>query len=124
MNKKSSTNEPVLISLIGPSQQLGLESQLKEWCQDATSAPYGHLFIDVTPKTVDLLRYCTNSDSIPSKFYLPAGTETKFLDDEHTKRLYTPNISNIFPKTSKIVRPPLSKSFHSVPQRMSCKLAT
>ena len=62
-------------------QQLILRSQLKEWYQDATSIPYGHLLIDLGPKTVDSLRYCTNSGSIPSKLYLPAGTETKFLDD-------------------------------------------
>ena len=29
------------------SQQLGLGSQLKEWYQDATSVPYGHLLIDL-----------------------------------------------------------------------------
>ena len=106
------------------SQQLCLGSQLKEWYQDATSNPYGHLLVDLTPKTVDSLRYCTNSGSVPSKFYLPAGTETKFLDNEHTVRLYTPNISNIFPKTSKTIHPPLSKTFYSIPQRMSSKLAT
>ena len=39
------------------SQQLGLGSQLKEWYQDATTTPYGHLLIDLTPKTVDSLRY-------------------------------------------------------------------
>ena len=106
------------------SQQQGLGSQLKEWYQDATSTPYGHLLIDLTPKTVDSLRYCPNSGSVPSKFYLPAETETKFLDDEHTIRLYTPNIPNIFPKTSKTIHPPLSKKFHSIPQRMSSKLTT
>ena len=106
------------------SQQLGLGSQLKEWYQDAISTPYGHLLIDLTPKTVESLRYCTNSVSVPSKVYLPAGTETKFLDDEHTIHLYTPNISNIFPKTSKTIHPPLSKKFHSIPQRLSSKLAT
>ena len=98
------------------SQQLGhqlsLGSQLKEWYQDATSTPYGHLLVDLTPKTVDSLRYCTNSGSVPSKFYQPAGTETKFLDDEHTIRLYTPKISIFFPKTSKTIHPPLSKKFH------------
>ena len=97
---------------------------MKEWNQDATSTPYGHLLIDLTPKTVDLLRYCTNSGSVLSKFYLPAGTETKFLDDEHTIRLYTPNISNIFTKTSKTIHPPLSKKFHSIHQGMSSKLTT
>ena len=83
------------------SQQLGLGSQLKEWYQDVTSVPYGHLFIDLTPKTVDSLRYCTNSGSVPTKFYLPTGIETKFLYDEYTIRLYSPNISKIFPRLRK-----------------------
>ena len=83
------------------SQQLGLGSQLKEWYQDATSVPYGHLLIDLTPKTVDSLRCCSNSGSVPTKFYLPAGIETKFLDDENTIRLYSPSISKIFPRASK-----------------------
>ena len=52
------------------SQQLGLGSQLKDWYTTATSVPYGHLLIDLTPKTVDSLRYCTNSDSTPSLFFL------------------------------------------------------
>ena len=106
------------------SQQLRLGSQLKEWYQDASSTPSGHLIVDLTPKTVVSLRYCTNSGSVPSKFYLSAGTETKFLDDEHTIRLYTPTFSNIFPKTSKTIHPPMSKKFHSIPQRLSSKLAT
>ena len=84
------------------SQQLGLGSQLKEWYQDATSTPYGHLLIDLTPKTVDSLRHCTNSGSVPSKFNLPAGTETKFWEDEHTKRLYSQTLYfKHFPKNFK-----------------------
>ena len=51
------------------SQQLGLGSQLKEWYQDALSTPYDHLLLDLTPKTIDSLRYCTNSGSVPSKFH-------------------------------------------------------
>ena len=93
------------------SEQLDLGSQLKEWYRDATSILYGHLLNDLTPKTVDSLRYCTKSGSIQSKFYLPAGTDTNFLDDEHTIRLFTANFSNISPKTLKIIHPPLSKSF-------------
>ena len=103
------------------SQQPGLRSELNDWYQDATSTPYVHLLIDSSPKTVDLLKYCANSVSIPSKFCLPAGSEVKFLDDEHTIRLY---ILNIFPKTSKTFHSPLSKKFHSIPKRMSSKLAT
>ena len=51
------------------SQQLGLESQLKDWYTKATSIPYGHLLIDLTPKTVDSLKFCTNSGSIPTIFF-------------------------------------------------------
>ena len=60
------------------SQQLGLKSQLKEWYQDATSTPYGYLLIDLTPKTVDSLRYCTKSGSVPSKFYLQQEQKLSF----------------------------------------------
>ena len=52
------------------SQQLGLGSHLKEWYQDATFVPYGRLLIDLTPKRVDSLRYCSNSGSVPTKFLL------------------------------------------------------
>ena len=51
------------------SQQLGLGSQLKDWYTKATSIPYGHLLIDLTPKTVGSLRFCTNSGSIPTIFF-------------------------------------------------------
>ena len=51
------------------SQQLGLGSQLKDWYTKATLIPYGHLLIDLTPKTVDSLRVCTNSGSIPTIFF-------------------------------------------------------
>ena len=66
------------------SQQLGLGSQLKEWYQEATSVPYVHILIDLTPKTVDSLRYCSKNGSVPTKFHLPAGIETKFLDNEYS----------------------------------------
>ena len=95
---------------------------MKEWYQDATSVPYGHLLIDLTPRTVDSLRYCYNSCSVPTKFYLPAGIEAKFLDDEYTIRLYCPNISKIFPKASKTMHSQLSKRFHSVSERVFSKL--
>ena len=55
---------------------------------------------------------------------MPVGAETKFIDDERTVRLYTPNISNNFPKTSKTFHPPLLKNFHSIPQPMSSKFST
>ena len=55
------------------SAQLGLGSKLVDWYRDATSVHYDHLFIDLSPRTDDQLRYCTNSASIPSKVYIPVG---------------------------------------------------
>ena len=85
-------------------QQLGLGSQLKEWYQNAASVPYGPLLIGLTPKTVGSLRYRSNSGSVPTNIYYPAGRETKFLDNEYTIRLYSPNISKNFPETWKAFR--------------------
>ena len=53
------------------SPQLGLGSELVDWYQDATSVPFGHLLIDLSPRTDDRLRYCTNSGSVPSKVCIP-----------------------------------------------------
>ena len=35
--------------------QLGLGSQLVDWYRDATSVPFGHLLIDLSPRTDDRL---------------------------------------------------------------------
>ena len=99
------------------SQQLGLGSQLKDWYTKATSIPYGHLLIDLTPKTVDSLRFCTNSGSIPTIFFLPKT----FLNDEHTTSLYADNVPNVFPELQENVPKKLSKRFHSVSKRMHSK---
>ena len=53
------------------STQLGLGSELVDWYPDATSVTFGHLLIDLSPRTDDRLRYCTNTGSIPSKHYIP-----------------------------------------------------
>ena len=81
------------------SQQLRLGSQLKDWYTTATSVPYGHLLIDLAPKTVDSLRYCTNSGSTPSLFFLPQSKQQiTFLKDEHTTSLYSDQVPEIFPE--------------------------
>ena len=49
------------------STQLGLGSELVGWYRDAMSVPFGHLLIDLSPRTDDRLRYCTNTGSNPSK---------------------------------------------------------
>ena len=81
---------------------MGLGSQLKDWYTKATSIPYGHLLIDLTPKKVDSLRFCTNSGLIPSIFFLPQGKQqTTFLSDEHTTSLYSDNVPKLFPELQK-----------------------
>ena len=39
------------------SVQLGLGSAFVDWYQDATSVPFGHLLIDLSPPTDNRLRY-------------------------------------------------------------------
>ena len=81
------------------STQLGLGSELVDWYRDATSVPFGHLLIDLSPRTDDRLRYCTNSGSVPSKFYIPERLKhLRTLDDEHTKSLYSPCVPIAFCK--------------------------
>ena len=84
------------------STQLGLGSELVDWYRDATSVPFGHLLIDLSPRTDDRLRYCTNSGSVPSKFYIPERLKhSRTLDDEHTKSLYSPSVPIAFPQSRK-----------------------
>ena len=85
------------------STQLGLGSELVDWYQDAASVPFGHLLIDLSPRTDDRLRYCTNTGSIPSNFYIPdRRKQSNILDDEHTKSLSLSKCFNHFPTKAKI----------------------
>ena len=106
------------------SQQLGLGSQLKDWYQEATSVPYGHLLIDLSPKTVDLLRYCSNSGSIPTKFFLPTSlAKTTVLDDEHTASIYSKRVPEIFTEIQRRFSKKVPKRFRSFPKRVHSKPA-
>ena len=104
------------------STQLGLESELVDWYGDATSVPFGHLLIDLLPRTNDRLRYCTNSGSVPPKFYLPERLKhLRTLDDEHTKSLYSPIVPVTFPQMQKPLSSVLPKRVYSVSLRMHSK---
>ena len=84
------------------STQLVLGSELVDWYRDATSVPFGHLLIDLSPRTDDRLRYCTNSGSFRSKFYFPERLKhLTTLDDEHTEFLYSPSVPIAFPQMQK-----------------------
>ena len=46
------------------SVQLGRGLSLVDWYKDATSVPFGHLLIDLSPRTDDRLRYYPNNRQI------------------------------------------------------------
>ena len=55
------------------STLLGLGSELVDWHRCATSVTFGHLLIDLSPRTDDRLHYCTNAGSNPSKIFSRTG---------------------------------------------------
>ena len=102
--------------------QLGLGSELVDWYRDATSVPFGHLLIDLSPRTDDRLRYCTNSGSVPSKFNLPERVKhLRTLDDEHTQTLYSPSVLFAFPQMQKPLSSISPKKVYPVSMRMHSK---
>ena len=104
------------------STQLGLGSELVDWYRDATSVPFGHLWIDLSQRTDDRLRYCTNSGSVPSKFYIPESLKhLRTLDDEHTKSLYSPSDPIAFPQMQKSLSSVLPKRVYPFSMRMHSK---
>ena len=106
------------------STQLGPGSELVDWYRDATSDPFGHLLIDLSPRTEDRLRCCTNTGSIPSNFYIPDRLkQSNILDDEHIKSLYSPSVPVIFPQMQKSFPSVLPKRVYPVSLRMHNKSA-
>ena len=106
------------------STQLGLGSELVDWYWDATFVPFSPLLIDLSPRTDDRLRYCTNSGSVPSKFYIPVGLKhLRTLDDEHTKSLYSPSVPITFAQIQKSLSSVLPKSVYPFSMRMHSKSA-
>ena len=106
------------------STQLGLGSELVDWYRDATSFPFGHLLIDLLPRTDDRLRYCTNTGSSPSKCYIPDRLkQSKVLDDENTKSLYSPGVPIVFPQMQKSFPSVLAKRVFPVSLRTHNKSA-
>ena len=89
---------------------LGLGSALVDCYRDATSVPKGHLLIDLSPRTDDRLRCCTNSGKIPSKFCVPDNLKhLKYLDDERTKSFYSPSFATKLVKSKKKSRPKVQR---------------
>ena len=104
------------------STQLGLGSELVDLYRDAASVPFGHLLIDLSPRTDDRLRYCTNSGSVSSKFYIPERLQhLRTLDDEHPKSLYTRSVPIAFPQMQKSLSSVLPKRVYPISMRMHSK---
>ena len=104
------------------SAQLDPGSELVDWYRKATSASYGNLLFDLSPRTGDLLLYCTNTVSITSKFHVRDRLkQSKFLDDEHTKFLYHPILPIIFTQLQKSFLLVLPKRVYQVPLRLHSK---
>ena len=101
------------------STELGLGSELVDWYRDATSVPFGLLLVDCSPRTDDRLRFCTNTGSIPSKFFIPDRLkQSKILDDEHAKFLCSPSAPINFPQMQKSFPSVLTKRVYPVSLRM------
>ena len=80
---------------------------------------FGHLLIDLSPRTDDRLRYCTNTGNIPSKFYVPDNlNHLKYLDDEHTKSLYSPSNPALFPRMQNSNSENLSKRIYRISKQV------
>ena len=104
------------------STQLGLGSELVDRYRDATSVPFGHLLIALSPRTDDRLRFCTNSGSVPSKFYIPERLKhLRALDNKHTKSLYSPSVPIAFPQVQNSLSSVLPKRVYPVSMRMHSK---
>lgn len=100
-------------------EQLGKGSNLVLWYNDATSKPFGHLLIDIHPRTNDKLRYCTDCGTFPSKFYLESSqARITVLEDDHTERVYSQVIPFFYGQISTNLSPQLLKRVHSLPLRV------
>ena len=106
------------------SAQLGLGSELVDWYKDATSVPYGHLLIELSPGTDERLRYCTTTGFILAKFYVPEWLkQSTILDDEHRIFLYSPSVPVIVPQMQKSSSSVSPKKVNPVSLRMHNKSA-
>ena len=102
--------------------KLGLGSKLVDWYRDATSVPFGHLLIDLSPRTDDRLSNCTKGDSVPSKFSIPETLKhLRTLDNEHTKFLSFPSVPIAFPQMQKSISSVLPKRVYPLYMRMYSK---
>ena len=100
-------------------QQLGLGKHFSQWYHDATTDAFGHLLIDLSPRTNDKLRFCTDCGTFPSKFYLPTSqARVTVLSDDHTKHLYSQSLPRFHTQITGTFLTSQPKRIHSVPVRV------
>ena len=99
------------VSMLGA--HLRLRSKLADWYRNLTSVSYGHLLIDLLPRTHDQLRFYSNAGSIPSKLSIPDRLkQLKLLDDEHTISLYFPESAIFSHKCKNVFLQSFRKEFN------------
>ena len=80
--------------------------------------------IDLSPRTDGIIRYGTNSGSVPSKIYIPERLKhLRTLDDEHAKSLYSPSVPIAFSQMQKSLSSVLPNRVYPVSMRMHSKSA-
>ena len=96
--------------------------ELVDWYRDATSIPLGSLLIELSPRTENRLRYCTNNGSLSSKFFIPDRLKlSKISVIEQTKVLYSPSVPIIFPLMQIFFPSVLPKRVYQLPVRVYSK---
>ena len=77
------------LDLLG--RQLNISKFLRNCYELATRDSFGHLLIDLDPRTSDCLRYCSNiTPPGPTVFYLPLSeAETTPITNEKEKLIYS-----------------------------------
>ena len=93
------------------SAQLGLGSKLVDWYWDATTAPYVHFLIVLSPRNIDRLRFCTNTASIHSKFHVPDRLQQRKFEKMISENLSTLQLFQSFSRKCK------SLFLHSCPKQ-------
>ena len=115
-----SPRDLMLVATLGA--RLGLSSELVDWYRGAMSVPFGLLLNNLSPRTDDRLRYCTNSGSVPSNFYIPERLKhLRTFNDEHTKSLYSPSVPIAFRQMQKPLSSVLPKRVYPASMRMHSK---
>ena len=97
------------------SAELGLWSEVVDWCRDATSVPCSNSLINLSPRTDDWICYCTNTGSVPRSYISRNSWSNQNFWTMNTQKL--PLLS----KCSNHFFPHMEKSFPAVLPKTVCQ---